>query len=72
MTIRKVGVVGGGLMGSGIAQVVSQAGFSTVICEVSQELVAKSRQVIEKNLTRLVEKGLLSDLPQSRTWPTVT
>jgi 3-hydroxybutyryl-CoA dehydrogenase len=67
MTIRKVGVVGGGLMGSGIAQVVSQAGFSTVICEVSQELVAKSRQVIEKNLTRVVEKGFLTNALKAET-----
>jgi 3-hydroxybutyryl-CoA dehydrogenase len=65
MTFKKVGVVGGGLMGSGIAQVAAQAGFSTVVCDVSQDLVDKSRQVIEKNLTRLVEKGLLINAVKS-------
>jgi 3-hydroxybutyryl-CoA dehydrogenase len=41
MTIQKVGVVGCGLMGSGIAQVSAQAGFPTVVREVSQELLDK-------------------------------
>ena len=41
MEIRKVGVVGCGLMGSGIAQVAAMAGFPTVVREVSQELLSK-------------------------------
>jgi 3-hydroxybutyryl-CoA dehydrogenase len=61
MTIQKVGVVGCGLMGSGIAQVCAQAGFPTVVREVSQELVEKGLKGIEKNLGRLVEKGSLAE-----------
>jgi 3-hydroxybutyryl-CoA dehydrogenase len=61
MAIRKVGVVGCGLMGSGIAQVCAQAGFSTLVREVSGELVEKGVKGIEKNLARLVEKGTLTD-----------
>ena len=61
MAIRKVGVVGCGLMGSGIAQVVAQAGFVTVVREVSSELLDKGLRGIEKNLARLVEKGTVSD-----------
>jgi 3-hydroxybutyryl-CoA dehydrogenase len=61
MAIQKVGVVGCGLMGSGIAQVCSQAGFSTVVREVSGELVEKGLKSIEKNLNRLVEKGTLTE-----------
>ena len=61
MAIRKVGVVGCGLMGSGIAQVCAQAGFPTVAREVSADLVAKGLKGIEKNLARLVEKGTLTD-----------
>ena len=61
MTIHKVGVVGCGLMGAGIAQVSAQAGFPTLIREVSGELVEKGLKGIEKNLTRLVEKGTISD-----------
>jgi 3-hydroxybutyryl-CoA dehydrogenase len=61
MPIQKVGVVGCGLMGSGIAQVAAQAGFPTVVREVSAELVEKGLRGIEKNLARLVEKGSLTE-----------
>jgi len=65
MTIQKVGVVGCGLMGSGIAQVSAQAGFQTVVREVSVELVEKGLKGIEKNLARLVEKGTLTEAARS-------
>src|SRR3954467_12928078 len=55
--IRKVGVIGGGLMGSGIAQVCAAAGFPTTVREVSAELGAKSRQSIEKTLAKGMERG---------------
>ncbi|HVS74185.1 MAG TPA: 3-hydroxybutyryl-CoA dehydrogenase [Candidatus Acidoferrales bacterium] len=61
MPIQKVGVVGCGLMGSGIAQVAAQAGFPTVVREVNAELVEKGLRGIEKNLARLVEKGSLTE-----------
>jgi 3-hydroxybutyryl-CoA dehydrogenase len=61
MAIQKVGVVGCGLMGSGIAQVSAQAGFPTVVREVSPELVEKGLKAIEKNLARLVEKGTIQE-----------
>jgi 3-hydroxybutyryl-CoA dehydrogenase len=60
MPIEKVGVVGCGLMGSGIAQVAAQAGCQVTVREVSSQLVEKGLQSIEKNLARLVEKGTLS------------
>ena len=59
MAIHKVGVVGCGLMGSGIAQVCAQAGFPTVVREVSDALVQKGLGGIEKNVARLVEKGTM-------------
>jgi 3-hydroxybutyryl-CoA dehydrogenase len=65
MAIQKVGVVGCGLMGSGIAQVAAQAGFATVVCEVSAEIVDKGLKGIEKNLARLVEKGSISEAQRS-------
>lgn len=61
MAIQKVGVVGCGLMGSGIAQVCAQSGFQTVVREVTPELVEKGLRGIEKNLARLVEKGTISE-----------
>lgn len=68
MPIERVGVVGCGLMGSGIAQVAAQAGFPAVVREVSAPLVEKGLKAIEKNLGRLVEKGTLtaSDRDQVR------
>jgi 3-hydroxybutyryl-CoA dehydrogenase len=61
MAIQKVGVVGCGLMGSGIAQVCAQAGFPTVVREVGQELVDKGLKSIDKNIARLVEKGTIGE-----------
>jgi len=61
MAIQKVGVVGCGLMGSGIAQVCAAAGFPTVVREVSAELVDKGLKGIEKNLSRLVERGTITE-----------
>ena len=59
MAIEKVGVVGCGLMGSGIAQVAASAGFQVTVREVSPQLVEKGLQSIDKNLQRLVDKGTL-------------
>jgi 3-hydroxybutyryl-CoA dehydrogenase len=60
MTVRKVGVVGLGTMGAGIAQVCVQAGVETVGREVSEELGDRARARIEHYLGRGVEKGRLS------------
>lgn len=59
MAIEKVGVVGCGLMGSGIAQVAANAGFQVTVREVSPQLVEKGLQSMDKNLQRLVDKGTL-------------
>ena len=58
--VERVGVVGLGTMGAGIAQVAVQAGFPTVGVEVSAELGGRARGRIEHYLTRGVEKGRLS------------
>ncbi|PWT81876.1 MAG: 3-hydroxybutyryl-CoA dehydrogenase [Acidobacteria bacterium] len=60
MQIRKVGVLGCGLMGSGIAQVAATAGFETVVKEVSNELIDKGFKGIEKSLTKFAEKGTIT------------
>jgi len=65
MAIEKVGVVGCGLMGAGIAQVSASAGFSTVVREVTPELLHKGLKTIDKNLTRLVEKGTITEASKS-------
>src|SRR5437762_2474176 len=58
--IRKVGVVGLGTMGAGIAQVSVQAGYETVGREVTDELGARGEATIDRYLTRGVEKGRLT------------
>ena len=60
MTVRKVGVVGLGTMGAGIAQVCVQAGVETIGREVSEELGERARARVEHYLGRGVEKGRLS------------
>jgi 3-hydroxybutyryl-CoA dehydrogenase len=57
MAIRKVGVLGCGLMGSGIAQVAAQAGYETVVREVEQKFLDKGLGGIQKSLGKFVEKG---------------
>ncbi len=57
MTIQKIGVVGVGIMGSGIAQVAAQSGFKVVCEEVNIERLDKAVSKIEANLNKLVEKG---------------
>jgi 3-hydroxybutyryl-CoA dehydrogenase len=57
--IKRVGVLGCGLMGSGIAQVAAAAGYDTVVRDVSKELLDRGRAGIEKSLGKFVEKGKL-------------
>ncbi len=57
MDIRRVGVIGCGLMGSGIAQVAATAGFDVVVLEQEQKFLDKGFGGIEKSLSRLVERG---------------
>jgi 3-hydroxybutyryl-CoA dehydrogenase len=59
MAIEKVGVVGCGLMGSGIAQTAAQAGLQVTVREVSTELMEKGFSNIDKSLARLVQRGAL-------------
>ena len=59
MRIEKVGVVGCGLMGSGIAQIAAQAGCQVVVREVSQAALDKGLGTIEKNMQRMVDKGTI-------------
>lgn len=60
MEIRKVGVLGCGLMGSGIAEIAARAGFETVVREVSEEVVDKGLKKIHGSLAKAVEKGKMT------------
>ena len=60
MEIERVVVIGAGTMGSGIAQVCAQAGYSVTLLDVASEQLERAQQAIERSLNRLVEKGKLS------------
>jgi 3-hydroxybutyryl-CoA dehydrogenase len=60
MTIRTVGVIGGGTMGNGIAQVFAQAGFDVVLHDALPTALDRARGTIEKSMSKLVEKGKLA------------
>ena len=60
MEIKKVGVLGCGLMGSGIAQTTASAGLETIVREVSDELLQKGFVGIEKSLAKFAEKGTIT------------
>lgn len=64
MEIKQVGVVGCGLMGSGIAQVCAQAGYQVIVSEVNEELLNKGLAKIDSVLTRAVEKERIT--PQDK------
>jgi len=65
MDIRKVGVLGCGLMGSGIAQVSAMAGFDVTVLEVEQKFLDKGFAGIEKSLAKFAEKGTITETPQA-------
>ena len=60
MRLKRIGVVGGGLMGSGIAEVAARAGLEALIREPSQELLDRARQRLEKSFSAAVEGGKVS------------
>jgi len=65
MEIKKVGVLGCGLMGAGIAQTAATAGFETIVREMSEDLITKGFSGIEKSLARFTEKGSITAQQQS-------
>ena len=67
MKINKIGIVGCGLMGAGIAQVCAQQGKETIVREVSQEFLDKGLDKIKSSLAKLVDKGTITkdDMEQS-------
>jgi 3-hydroxybutyryl-CoA dehydrogenase len=60
MAIKKIGVLGAGLMGAGIAQVAATSGYEVTVVEVSEDLIKKGLSGIEKSLAKFVEKGAIS------------
>ena len=68
MGIERVGVVGCGLMGSGIAEVAAKANFDVVVREVSEDLIEAGRDRIRKSLDRAVEREKLTVADRDAAW----
>jgi len=67
MRPRQIAVIGSGTMGSGIAQVFSQSGFSVALHDVSQPALDRARTGIDKSLAKFVEKGKLTTADRDAT-----
>ena len=67
MKIKKVGVVGCGLMGSDISEVCAQSGYQVVVSEINDELLNKGLASISSSLTRNVKKGRISQAEKEAT-----
>lgn len=66
--IKTIGVIGAGTMGLGIAQVCAMAGYRTLLYDMQVTMLEKARQQIEGNLSKAVEKGLISPEKKAETW----
>ena len=67
MQINRIGVVGAGTMGSGIAQVFAQTGFDVRLIDAAGGALERARAIIEKSLAKFVEKGRLTPLDRDAT-----
>ncbi len=65
MEIKKIGVVGAGTMGSGIAQVSATTGFLTVLHDLNDEILNRAISTIGKSLDKLIEKGKVQESKES-------
>ncbi|KAB3538616.1 3-hydroxybutyryl-CoA dehydrogenase [Alkaliphilus pronyensis] len=59
--MKKIGVIGAGTMGNGIAQVLAQVGFNVVLSDINQESLDKGMAQIEKSFKRLIDKDKMSE-----------
>ena len=72
MAIKRVGIIGSGIMGSGITEVAAKSGFEVVLRSRKQETADKTVAGMEKSLAKQVEKGRLSEEDRSAALSRVT
>jgi 3-hydroxybutyryl-CoA dehydrogenase len=72
MEVRKIGVLGAGLMGSGIVQMAASNGYAVTMVDITDDLVKRGLASIDKSLTRFVEKGTLSASERASTTERIT
>ncbi|MER3456753.1 MAG: 3-hydroxybutyryl-CoA dehydrogenase [candidate division GAL15 bacterium] len=68
MAIRTVGVVGCGLMGSGIVETCARSGYAVVVREVSEELLQRGLRRVQESMARAVERGKLTAQDRDAAW----
>lgn len=61
MDIKKIGVIGAGAMGTGIAQVAATSGFEVILNDVGEDFLQRSMKIIDKSLSKLKEKGKIEE-----------
>ena len=67
MEIKKVGVVGCGLMGSGIAEVCARSGYEVVVVEVNQEFLDKGMKALRSSMDKAVKRGKMTEQERDAT-----
>ncbi|MFN2576142.1 MAG: 3-hydroxyacyl-CoA dehydrogenase family protein [Pyrinomonadaceae bacterium] len=70
--MRTIGVLGAGTMGHGITQVAASGGFEVVLRDLNDELVARGRQAIERNLAKGIERGKITDEQKQKALSRIT
>ena len=61
MDIKKIGVIGAGAMGTGIAQVAATSGFKVILNDVGEDFLQRSMKIMDKSLSKLKEKGKIEE-----------
>ena len=61
MTVEKIGVIGAGQMGTGIAHVLALAGYDVVLDDINKDALSKAIERVEKNMQRQAQKGVISE-----------
>ena len=72
MAIQRVGVIGAGTMGNGIAHVFARSGYQVVLCDIEQKFLERALATISKNLEREMGKGKITELQKSETLKRIT
>jgi len=61
MDIKKIGIIGAGTMGTGIAQVAATSGFEVILSDIGDDLLQRSLKIMDKSLSKLSEKGKIEE-----------
>jgi 3-hydroxybutyryl-CoA dehydrogenase len=57
MSVSTIGIIGAGQMGAGVAQVAAQSGLNVMLNDISEELCQRGREMVERNLDRMIQRG---------------